>query len=487
MGLNFAVTHPFLDLHRQLIRALSESAILFMRILTKLRLAIHRWLLWTCVALPCASARTLQAQNFVLTGSMGTARTSHTATVLPNGQVLVAGGCCGPTGYGVESAEVFDPITGSWTPTGNLNVSRSEHAAVLLTNGKVLVVGGRNGFGLVAGSELYDPATQAWSTNGSLGSTRFRFTATRLLNGKVLVAGGGKNSAELYDPATEQWTPTNPMTSERDGHTATLLPSGQVLVVGGYRPSTPYYLASAERYDPATEKWAATSSLSTPRSDHQSILLKTGQVLVWNGTSNGSTYFTTAELYDAGSAAWSSVNGFNAGLNTFLSSPITLLPDGRVLATGGFNFFTGAGALFFDDAFAYNPTASTWSTNGLGRLNTPRSGHTSSLLANGQVLITGGKGKKGNLADAELFGTPQPTDSNLLLTHPEILANGTFQFIYTDRVGQGLVVFSTSNLAIPISKWEVIGEADETTPGHYQFADPRPAQDGARFYRVGSL
>ena len=148
------------------------------------------------------------------TGSLNSSRESHTATLLPNGQVLVAGGEA--VEYGLEdglagapqiivykSAELYDPVAGAWTYTGNLNSSRESHTATLLPNGKVLVAGGGD-----IRAELYNPVTGVWTYTGSLGTARASHTATLLANGKVLVAGGASGndislaSAELYDPAT---------------------------------------------------------------------------------------------------------------------------------------------------------------------------------------------------------------------------------------------------------------------------------------------
>ena len=128
-------------------------------------------------------------------------------------------------------------IDASWTPTGSMGTGRSEHTATLLPSGNVLVAGGN---GTLSSEELYDPATGTWTATGSMSTTRFQHTATLLANGKVLVAGGSVeggsstlSSAELYDPATGSWTATGSLSTARRLHTATLLPSGQVLVAGG--------------------------------------------------------------------------------------------------------------------------------------------------------------------------------------------------------------------------------------------------------------
>jgi len=123
-------------------------------------------------------------------GRLNTARDYHTATLLQNGMVLVAGGYDN-TGLASASAELYDPASGTWTATGSLNTARYIHTATLLQNGRVLVAGGRDSnFMASASAELYDPARGRWTATGSLNTTRQLHTATLLQNRKVLVAGG---------------------------------------------------------------------------------------------------------------------------------------------------------------------------------------------------------------------------------------------------------------------------------------------------------
>lgn len=128
------------------------------------------------------------------------------------------------------------PATGTWSPTGSLNVPRVQHTATLLNNGKVLVAGDPTG---AFSCELYDPATGLWSFTGSLAAERYGHTATLLADGKVLVAGGhGDNinslqTSEIYDPDTETWSSGGDLVDSRAFHAATLLPDGEVLLTGG--------------------------------------------------------------------------------------------------------------------------------------------------------------------------------------------------------------------------------------------------------------
>jgi WD40 repeat protein len=234
-----------------------------------------------------------------LTGNLNAARFWHTATLLPNGKVLVAGGVgsCDRRGcFALTSAELYDPATGTWSSTGNLNIAHTYHTATLLPDGKTLVAGGSGN-----GAELYDPATGIWSITGNLNAGRGNHAATLLPNGKVLVAGGfycdeydcpGLNSAELYDPATGTWSITGNLNTVRSLDPATLLPNGKVLITGGGT-------TSGELYDPTTGMWSITANLNTARAGYTATLLPDGKVLVAGGYGGGN-FLNSAELYDPG-------------------------------------------------------------------------------------------------------------------------------------------------------------------------------------------
>ena len=332
---------------------------------------------------------------FSYTGSLNTARDFHTATSLPNGKVLVAGGENNSSAF-LTSAELYNPASGSWTATGSLNTARLWHTATLLSNGKVLVAGGYNGNGL-SSAEVYDPASGSWTATGSLNTARGQHTATLLPNGKVLVAGGFNSSlnpsasAELYDPASGSWTATGSLNTARRQHTATLLPNGKVLVAGGSDNSA--YLSSAELYDPASGSWVATGSLNTARDFHTATLLPNGKVLVAGGYDNGN-YLTSAELYDPASGSWTATGSLNTAR---LWHTATLLPNGKVLVAGGVN---ASGII--TSAELYDPASGSWTAT--GSLNTARQLHTATLLPNGKVLAAGGdNGNVGALTSAELY------------------------------------------------------------------------------------
>jgi hypothetical protein len=188
------------------------------------------------------------------TGSLATARYGHTATLLADGRVLVAGGYDNSDDW-TASAEIFNPVAdggfGAWSGTGSLGTARYYHTATLLTNGRVLVAGG-TGHSMPAIAELFDPAADGgfgdWSDAGSTGTGRYHHTATLLDDGRVLVAGGYNGSylaiTQYYSPEAGAWTNTGSLGIGRRKPTATLLPDGRVLVAGGFGNSS--YLASAE-------------------------------------------------------------------------------------------------------------------------------------------------------------------------------------------------------------------------------------------------
>jgi hypothetical protein len=174
---------------------------------------------------------------------MSVGRQDHTATVLRDGKVLVAGGY-DASQAALASAEIYDPATGIFTPTAPMASGRGHHTATLLGDGLVLVAGGHDGYpgGSLASAELYDPAGRTFTSIGELTDARGSHSATTLADGTVLVAGGytafpfiGTDlaSAEIYDPPSGRFTPTTSMHQARGRHAAALLLNGNVLVAGG--------------------------------------------------------------------------------------------------------------------------------------------------------------------------------------------------------------------------------------------------------------
>ncbi|MGZ7080028.1 MAG: Kelch repeat-containing protein, partial [Thermoanaerobaculia bacterium] len=231
----------------------------------------------------------MAASSLSAAPTLGAARANHTATLLPNGKVLIAGGT---NGGNLSSAELYDPATGIFTPTGPMNAARSSHTATVLPNGKVLLAGGSAAAVFspsLSSAELYDPATGVFTPTGSMTSPRASQTATLLADGRVLMAGGSGGisslqTAELFDPlsgANGTFTATATMTGARANHTAVLLPNGQVLLAGGI--ATLNAIGSAELFDPAVGangSFTATPNMNAPRSGHSATLLANGKVLI---------------------------------------------------------------------------------------------------------------------------------------------------------------------------------------------------------------
>jgi len=366
----------------------------------------------------------------------------HTATLLPGGKVLVAGGTIDYTTpirpddadpmAALGSAELYDPASGAWTPTGSLAQGRWSHTATLLSGprcggqcGKVLVVGGQDYHGVpLTSAQLYDPADGTWHDTASLHIGRISHTATLLADGRVLVTGGdaassfqrgdGVGSAEIYDPATLSWSPAALMRTRRVHHTATLLPDGTVLVAGGFgggatpvRGGTPT-LASADVYDPASNSWRTTGRMAIARWSHTATLLSgaacarsvpttCGQVLVAGGSNGSYVSNSSAELYDPAAVAdmdgvkvkgaWRATGALREARG---GHSATLLSDGTVLVSGAGNVFFDhdltAGP--FSSAEVYDPGRGDWRYTNF--MAVPRGAHTTTLLNDGRVLAAGG-------------------------------------------------------------------------------------------------
>jgi large repetitive protein len=355
------------------------------------------------VAVVLALAPTALAAGWSSAGSMSNARYRQTATLLSNGEVLVAGGI-GSSGAALASAELYQPSTGTWSATGSMITPRQGQTATVLPNGKVLVAGGVNAGGTaVATAELYDPSTGTWSSTGAMSSARYYATATLLGNGKVLVAGGFISSgiylksAELYDPSTGSWSSTGSMATGRDHFTATLLPSGKVLVAGGNITDC-CNTAAAELYDPSTGAWSTAGSMSSARANQTATLLGNGKVLVAGGFDNG-PIVSSVDVYDPSSGTWSPTGSMTAAR---ANQTATLLPSGEVLVAGGSN---SSGVIATSEL--YDPSTGTWSA--AGSMSNARTLDTATLLSDGNVLVTGGSSTSGVTKTADLYGILSPS------------------------------------------------------------------------------
>jgi hypothetical protein len=318
------------------------------------------------------------ATEFTVTGSMSTARYSPTASLLPDGQVFVAGG--GNDDYDfADPADLYDPATGTFHPAGQ--VSRFGHSATVLANGDVLLAGGVSANspnpGATITADLRKTGSGVIQPTGSMNTPRNGHTATLLQDGRVLLAGGfdiddGKTTqttqtAELYNPASGKFTPAGDMTTPRTGHSAALLSNGRVLIVGGG--------AGAELYDPVTNSFLPAPGVAN-RCLASATPLADGRVLIAGGIGCPNTVLDTAEIYDP-STGQSTPTGKLVAAQAYHTA--TLLPDGRVLLVGG---SVPNLSQFYDPAtgsFTFGPHTTI-----------ARSGHTATLLPDGGVLIVGG-------------------------------------------------------------------------------------------------
>jgi hypothetical protein len=326
--------------------------------------------------LPSAELYDPATGTFSATGNMTTARASHTATLLNNGTVLIAGGLQLPGGNVLASAELYDPSTGTFTATGNMTGPFAD-TATLLANGKVLITRDDLVTPLyVSSADLYDPLTGTFASAGYLNVNHTGPTANLVMNGKVLIAGGdygdgdgGSVFAELYDPVTGAFCSSGNMTVGREQDTSTLLPDGTVLFAGGHNVVD--LAASAEIYDPAQNAFSRTASMPTARELHTATLLNDGRVLIAGGDDERywipETILSSAELYTPSAlvpapvlyAPWHAETGR-------LAASANLATAGDTLSMYTTNFFEGgvippqvaiggrvAEVLFFGDAPGY--------------------------------------------------------------------------------------------------------------------------------------
>jgi len=352
--------------------------------------------------------------SFIEVETMTTARAYHTATLLKNGQVLVAGGA-DVHGRPLDTVELYDPARQTFTANTVLMPKtatdmvepRFNHTGTILPDGQVLIAGGQsdiNNVNVLDTAELYDPATGKFSPTGNVTriydpeEQQFRMLgemtaprafhrATALADGRVLLTGGiggdgnAVATAEIYDPQTGKFTATGPMNARRKEHTATLLADGRVLVAGG-ADQNGHVLASAEIFDPATNKFTAIANLNDPRYEQAAALLPSGQVLLVGG-SDGSGILDTAELFDPARNGFVCVGGVGAtpprctaSMNDYrVYETATPLQNGEVVVIGGYNFSIGVGGSpmgaasmgsstvpfhVMDSAEIYNPASGTF-------------------------------------------------------------------------------------------------------------------------------
>jgi hypothetical protein len=417
-------------------------------------------------AVACPPSALAQQGTFVPTGSMNVSRGYQTATLLNDGRVLIAGGYSGPAGPMVRSAELYDPATGQFTLTGNMTTPRSGHSATLLNNGKVLIAGGNgdsNAYsppGSLArlwpagtAAELYDPVTGTFTPTGVMVYSRDFHTATLLNDGKVLLAGGQFCSgsacpfptAELYDPTTGTFTAAGNMAGYTlpPGLRAALLNNGTVLFVGGLYGLGP---TPAQLYDPATGMFTARLADTTFRTDPTATKLNNGVVLIAGADVSNSP--ASAELYDPVANTFTLTGSL---ITDRADHTGTLLDNGMVLIAGGAAVNVQAPSTpptppALASAELYDPTTGTFSAT--GSLITGRMDATATLLTNGTVLIAGGLTTSGENQNSPTLNSSELYEQ--VGTVPESLSFSN-QTIHTASASQTVTLTNSLSTALTIS------------------------------------
>jgi hypothetical protein len=335
------------------------------------------------VPAPAPAPSPSTASGIPLTMSMP--RAAHTATSLPDGRVLVAGGCvrdgCEGTLEGGPS-ELFDPRTGTFLPGPPLREPRVGHTATPLPGGRVLLVGGYpdENRAPLASAEVYDPATGRFEATGAMSTGRGAHTATRLLDGRVLVVGGvGPDgylaTAEIYDPASGKFTPVAPMPGPRSTHGAVLLGDGRVLVAGG-QSARDTLLDTALTFDPRADAWREVGRLDAAKYKFALAPLPDGGALVVGGQTSDAreARLTRTERFDAKSGMFTP--GPTMAEPRFkISDAVVALPDGRLVIAGGVGVEAYAGGKLRRLDAAAGPE---------------RQFPAAAMLPDGGVLVTGG-------------------------------------------------------------------------------------------------
>jgi hypothetical protein len=324
--------------------------------------------------------------HIVRVASMNSARAKHTATLLYDGSVLIAGGL-GSDGSVLASAELFDPHTLKFTKTGSMAEARAGHSAVRLVNGTVLIIGGGGPKGALGTCEIYDPAARKFLPTASLHNPRVGATATRLQDNRVLVVGGdgldGQSmaDAEIYN-RNATFTFVAAMSTPRSFHSATLLPHEFVLITGGTGSTgTSEALGSAELYAAEVNRFLPLPNMSVARNRHAAVALPDGNILIVGGSSGRSRQGTsTSEIFDVEHRRFLESGAMNKP-RFDLPDPV-VISGGKVLVTGGSRIEE-----------VYDPATKTFFAAS-GTLERSRWYQSATPLSDGNVLIAGGADEK---------------------------------------------------------------------------------------------
>jgi len=344
--------------------------------------------------------------------AMTTPRADQSAAALQDGRVLIAGGTTNANVGGVtSSAEVYDPTAQSFAATGSMTVARQGATATLLNDGRVLLVGGVQNVGFrseLSSAELYDPVAGTFTVTGSMHTPREGHTATLLRDGRVFVTGGSDNgvhtldSAEIYDPRSGSWHLAGHMTVPRVAHVAVLLGSGQVLLAGGGRGDMPggyIVYQSAETYSPELMQFSPVRArMKSDRVGAAALLLNDGRALIVGGKTgkvltsfgggtlnlNSMAPLNTAEIFDPESGSFVLTGNLQA---PHYLPRLAKLQDGNVLVTSGWKI-QGPVVVGMADAEVFLPAAGNFSE--VSPMHVARLQNSSTLLPDGNVLVAGG-------------------------------------------------------------------------------------------------
>jgi hypothetical protein len=343
------------------------------------------------------------------------------------GDVLITGGGAGQltNATGLATTELYDYRLMKRKPGPTMTSSRATHVAVPLLDGRVLLIGGANSSGAILNScEIYNPATNSFSATNPMSTPRMLHAACRLADGRVMVAGGvsaldpanlvltALNSVEIWNPATGTWSGANPIGGTRAAVALTLLSNGQVMVSGGIQVSYLFGVPvgansvnTVQRWNPATGTWTSGQNMPTARAGHHwnQVTLNDGRVLM----SGGINAPDITSLINMTASPLDKAELYNPATNTWLvaNMPIaralhtaSLLPNGRVAVCGGAQGTLGT-PISIANVHTFNPATNTWAA--APSLIDARAGHNAALTPDGTLVLFGGQGTSSTLTTIE--------------------------------------------------------------------------------------
>lgn len=323
-------------------------------------------------------------------GKMHVKRSVHTATLLKDGRIFLAGGIFKAVGIeeNNSSTEFYNPATNSFSPGPRMSIKRAGHTATLLSNGNILITGGFNNEGFLKSAELFNVNTGKFeAVNGMLSEPRAAHTATLLQDGRIVILGGANGGVkanqhiDIYAPGINSISKINSLITARTGHTATLLNDGRVLIAGGSENWRSNVLNTCEVFDAATNTVSEITNLHLVRNKHAAVRLQDGKVLIIAGSDDAEVIggrYRTCEIFDPITNTFQLLKIKLADNRFKITNAADILPNGNIIIAGdgkyvevfdvkSKEFHTVKGSL--EDAWMY-PTVTT--------------------LPDGKVLIAGG-------------------------------------------------------------------------------------------------